>query len=141
MLEIFEENRLEFIEKCKIIKIWWRINTGQLNLRNLPTRFCTLEPKMKRALKIFKKILSFFDQNLYWKLTFFTVSIKYLLDFLLRSEIIYLWKITPDFYNNFSDFGGGGAATFQRSPPRRYWKVNGLQKQVANKILMWSGTH
>ena len=36
---------------------------------------------------------------------FFT---KYFLDFWLRSESIDLWKITQDFYNNFSDFGGGG---------------------------------
>ena len=42
---------------------------------------------------------------------FFT---KYFLDFWLRSQSIDLWKITPDFYNNLSDFGGG---TFRRSPP------------------------
>ena len=46
---------------------------------------------------------------------FFT---KYLLDFWLRSESMDLWKITPDFYNNFSDFAWG---TFRRPPPsRRY---------------------
>ena len=26
----------------------------------------------------------------------------------LLSESIYTWKIPPDVYNNFSDFGGGG---------------------------------
>ena len=30
-------------------------------------------PKMKRILKIFKKILRFFDQNLNGKFTFFTI--------------------------------------------------------------------
>ena len=38
-------------------------------------------PKMKRSLKNFKKILRFFDQNLYGKLTFFTIFPTYFLDF------------------------------------------------------------
>ena len=57
------------------------------------------------------KIFRFFDQDLYGKLTFFIFFTKYFWDFWLLSESIYPWKITPDFYNNFSDFGGGG--TFQ----------------------------
>ena len=60
-------------------------------------------------LKTAWKFLRFFDQNLYGKLTFFTIFTKYFLDCSLRSESIDLWKITPDFYNNFSDFGGGGS--------------------------------
>ena len=44
----------------------------QLKLSNLPAKRCGFGPKMKRILKIFKKILRFFDQNLYGKLTFFT---------------------------------------------------------------------
>ena len=44
---------------------------------------------------------------------FFT---KYFLDFWLRSESIDLWKITPDFYNNFSDFGGGERSGFPPPP-------------------------
>ena len=58
-------------------------------------------------MKNFKKISRFFDQNLFGKLAFFTIFTKYFLDFWLRSESIDLWKITPDFYNNLSDFGGG----------------------------------
>ena len=34
---------------------------------------------------------------------------KYFLDFWFRTENIDLWKITPDFYNNISDFGGGSS--------------------------------
>ena len=40
---------------------------------------------------------------------------KYFLDFCLLPESIYPWKIRPNFYNNFSDFGWGGG-TFRRSP-------------------------
>ena len=115
ILEIFGENRQEFIEKCKIIEIWWMSSIGPVKLSNLPAKLCELGPKMKRILKNFKKILRFFDQNLYGKLTFSQILTKYFLDFWLRSESIDLWKITPDFYNNFSDFGRRG--TFRRSPP------------------------
>ena len=114
ILEIFGENRLEFKEKCKLIKIWWMISIGPVKFRNLPAQFCAFWLKMMRILKIFKKISRFFDQNLYGKLTSFSQYFtRYFLDFWLRSESIDLWKITPDFYNNFSDFGGGVAA----SPP------------------------
>ena len=43
-----------------------------------------------------------------WKMDCFTIFTQYFLDFWLRSESIDLWKITPNVYNNFSDFGGGG---------------------------------
>ena len=70
--------------------------------------------KNEERFKIFKKFLSFFDQNLYGKLTFFTFVTKYFLDFLLISESIYLWKLRSDFCNNFPIWGGG---TFRRSAP------------------------
>ena len=41
---------------------------------------------------------------------------KYFLDFWLRSESIDIWKITPDFYNNFSYFGGGDVPAFPPPP-------------------------
>ena len=111
ILEILGENRLDFIEKCKIIEIWWMISIGQVKLSKEPSKPGAFGAKMKRILKIFKKILRFFDQNLYGKLTFFTIFTKYFLNFWLRSESIDLWKTTLDFYNNFSDFGG------ESSPP------------------------
>ena len=51
-----------------------------------------------------------FQENfkMFWSKSLFTIFTRYFLDFLLLSESIYLWKIRPDFYNNFSDFGGGG---------------------------------
>ena len=70
--------------------------------------FCAFGPKMKNNLQFFKKILRFFDQNLYGKLTFFTFVTKYFLDFWFISESIYLLKIRSDFYNNFPISRGGG---------------------------------
>ena len=93
------------------------ISIGQLKVSNLPPELCAFGPKMKRIFKNFKKILRFFDQNIYGKLTLFTFFTKYFLDFCLRSESIDLWKIKPDFYNNFSDFGGGGRSGVPHSPP------------------------
>ena len=70
--------------------------------------------KMKKILKNFNKNLRFFDQNLYGKLTFSQICNKFFFDFCLISESIHPWKITPVFYNNFSDFGG--VWTFRRFP-------------------------
>ena len=69
----FGENRLEFKGKCMLIESWWMTSIGKVKLGNLPAEFCAFGPKMKRILKIFNKILRFFDQNLYGKLTFFTI--------------------------------------------------------------------
>ena len=49
------------------------ISIAPVKLSNMPAKPCAFGPKMKRILKIFKKILRFFDQNLYGKLTFFTI--------------------------------------------------------------------
>ena len=111
-LTFFWENRLEFIERSKIIEIWWIILLGQVKISNLPAKPCAFGPKVKRILKNFKKILIKISMENWLFSQFFT---KYFLDFWLHSETIDLWKITPDFYNNFSDFGGGG--TFRRSLP------------------------
>ena len=72
-LTFFGENRLEFREKSKFIEIWWMISIAQVKISNLPAKLCPFGPKMKRILKIFKKILRFFDRNLNGKLTFFTI--------------------------------------------------------------------
>ena len=103
-LKFLGKNRLKFVEKCKVVKIWGRISIGQAKLSNLPAKLSEFGPNVKKILKGFKKILRFFDQNFYEKWTFFT---KYFLDFCLISGSIYLWKITPDLYNNFSEFFGG----------------------------------
>ena len=41
----------------------------------MPSKPSAFAPKIKRILKIFKKILRFFDQNLYGKFTFLTISL------------------------------------------------------------------
>ena len=74
----------------KILDIFWRKSTGfyskMQDHRDLmndfdwagktkqpATKLFAFGPKMTRIEKIFKKILRFFDQNLYGKLTFFTI--------------------------------------------------------------------
>ena len=81
---------------------------GQAKVSNGPAKPCAFGPKEKKTLKKVKKILRFFDQNLYRKWTFAQSFTKYFLEFCILSESIYPWKITSDFYNNFSDFVGGG---------------------------------
>ena len=108
IVEIFGENRLEFIEKCKSIEIWWMISIGQVNPSNLPSKLCAFRPKMKRFSKIFKKILRFFDQNPYGKLTYFTI-----LDIIFLGFLTPLRKYRPledntRFLQQFFRFRGGG---------------------------------
>ena len=56
----------------------------------------------------FQENFEIFWSKSLWKIEFFSqFFIKYFLDFRLRSEGLDIWKITPDFYNNFSDFRGG----------------------------------
>ena len=79
------------------------ISIGQINLSNLPAKFCAVGPKMKKFWKFSRKfwdlLIKISMEN--WLIHIFS---KYFLDFWLLSESIYLWKITPDFYNNFSYF-------------------------------------
>ena len=92
ILEIFGENRLKFVEKWKIIKIWRKIFIVTAKLRNLLANPCTFATKSRKTLKNLKKILTLFDQNLYGKLTFspFFLNISGSSDL---SETIYFWKI------------------------------------------------
>ena len=73
ILEIFEENRLEFRDKCMRTLIRWMIPIGELERSKLPEKFFAIGPKMKLNFVSFKKIFWTFDQNFYWKLTFFTI--------------------------------------------------------------------
>ena len=61
------ENGLESIGKSKIIESWWMISIAHVKLSNLPAKL------NERILKNFKKIVRFFDQNLYGKLTFLKI--------------------------------------------------------------------
>ena len=49
------------------------ISIGQLKLSKVPAKLGAFGPKMRRISKDFKKILRFFDQNLYGTVTFFTI--------------------------------------------------------------------
>ena len=121
ILEIFEKIERNLMKKCMLLKIWWLISIGQLKPSTVPAKASAFAPIMMSLLKDFENILRFFDQKLFLRnLTFFTIFTKYLLDFWLRSDSDSdsLWKITPDFYNNFPISVG----TFRRSPSpsRRY---------------------
>ena len=67
-LKNFGENRLYFVEKFKLIKIWWIISIGHRNLRKVLTIFCEFGPKMKK--KIQEKFEIFWSKSL-WKIDFF----------------------------------------------------------------------
>ena len=112
ILEFCGENRLEIVEKCKIIKIWGMISIGQVKVSNRPAKLCAFGPKEKRFWKISRKFWDFFIkismEN--WLSSHFLLNISWISDSSPKVHI-YLWKIRPYFYNNFSYFGGGG--TFQ----------------------------
>ena len=67
--------------------------------------------------KISRKFWDFWSKSLWKNWLFSQFFTKYFLDFWLRSESIDLWKIIPDFYNNFSDFGGGVERSGVPPPP------------------------
>ena len=56
----------------------------------------------------FQENVEIFLSKSLWKIYIFHMFSKYFLDFWLRSESIYPWKITPDFYTIFPISGGGG---------------------------------
>ena len=78
---------------------------GASKISYLCAKFCAIEPKMK---KILKKILRFFDQNLYGKLTFFTFFTKYFLDFDSSPKVYTPLKDNIRFLQQFFRFRGGG---------------------------------
>ena len=114
ILEILGENRRNFVEKWKIIKIWRMISIRQSKVRKLLSKPCTCWPGLKKTLKNSKNLY----RNPNGNLTFFTFLTKYFLDLWLRSEIICPSKISPDFYKNISDFG----VTFLRFQPPPSWR-------------------
>ena len=108
-LTFFGENRLEFIKKQDhrdlINDFDWAGKSKQPTCKNL--RVWT---KNEENFEKFQENCEIFWSKSLWKIDFFIDF----LDFWLRSESIDLWKITPDFYSNLSDFGGGRSG---RPPP------------------------
>ena len=104
ILHNFGGNRPEFVERLKIINFSHIISTEHGKIRKGHPKICRFGPKLKKNLKIFKKILRFFDQPL-WKIDFLKqifLNISGLSAFF--SESIYLCKIIPFFYNIFFCF-------------------------------------
>ena len=71
ILESFGESILKSVEKWQLINSSRMSSIDQGKLRNLRAKVCAAQPKIKKTLKNSNKILSFFDQNRYGKLTFF----------------------------------------------------------------------
>ena len=136
ILDIFGEHRLEFVYKWKIINSWRMISIGQGMERNLHAKFWAFGPKMNKILIIFKIFCLKSGKS-----TFSQFLPKYFLEFCLLFEIIYPWKIAPDFYNKFSD-GGGGLSGIPSPPPSgRYWLgicENNFQ-MIRFLIMCWAG--
>ena len=82
ILEFCGENRLEFVEKRKTIKIWGMISIEQVKVSNRPAKHCVFGLKEKKILKNFKKILRFSDQNHYgnWLFSHFLLNISWISD-------------------------------------------------------------
>ena len=73
--------------------------------------FARLDEKRK-LLGSFEKILKILEENSIEKMIFLLFLEKLLLN-------IEPWKITPDFYNNFFRFRGGGRSRVPPPPSRR----------------------
>ena len=102
----------------------------------MPAKPCAVGPKMKKVLKNFQIFEIFWSKSL-WKIEFFH---RFLLTISWSSASspkvsIYLWKITQDFYNNFSDFLGGG--TFRTNLYWHYVLCHSIVK--ASKSILWVG--
>ena len=93
------------------------ISIAQVKLSNLPAKLCAFGPKMKSFLKIFKIILSFFDQNLYGKLTFFTIFYLISLGFLAPLRKYRPLDDNTRFLQQFFRFRGGGERSGVPPPP------------------------
>ena len=112
ILQNLGEDRLEFVEKFNIIKIWRIIPIEQRILRKLRAMFCAIGPKMK-------KIFKFFKQNL-WKIEIVHNLFYYIfLGFLHPLRRYIPLEDNTSFLQQFFRFRGGG--TFRRfpSPSRR----------------------
>ena len=82
----------------------------------MKAKYCAFGTEKTDFVKLLRK-LTIFDQNLS-KIDFFYIFTKFLLGFLPLLRKCYLWQITPDFYNNFFRYRGGGHSPCS---PLRHW--------------------
>ena len=116
-LEIFGENLLKFIEKSKLIEIWWMISIGQVKLSNLPAKPCAFGQKMQIILKIFKKSLRFFWSVALSKIAFFTIFSFIFLAFLTSLRKYRPLEDNTRFLQQFFRFRGEGNVPAFPPPP------------------------
>ena len=101
-------------------------------------KFCPFWPEKTKFLKIFKKFLRFFWSKSQWKIDFFINFHEIFRRFLPLLESIYLWKITPDFYN-VCRFRGRGVPPVPPLPtPRNYLWHNWEDRYNGQKLHNFS---
>ena len=60
ILEIFGENRLQFVGKCKIINMWRMNSIEKVKVSNVPAKLCAFGPKPKKIWKNFQENFEIF---------------------------------------------------------------------------------
>ena len=129
IIENFGENRLEFVEKWK--KSFNNCFHPTCKSKKGPCKVLLAWIKNEENFEIFKKILRFFDQNLYGNLTFLTIRFftTYFLEFYILSEsILHPWKITSVFYTS---------GTFRLPPSPRPDSTESLATHPKWPRILW----
>ena len=111
ILENYRGNRLEFVEKFKIINIWRILSIMHLNLRNYLQSFARLDQKWRKFWKIVRKFWGFYSESL-WKIDF-SLFLLHISRISASSPKVYThMEDYTSFYNNISDFGRGDVQAF-----------------------------
>ena len=129
-LKNFGESRLYFVEKFKLIKIWWIISIGHRNLRKVLTKFCEFGPKMMK--KIQENFEIFWSKS-QWKIDFFHNFLLHIYWISASSPKVYThhWKhtLTRSGLVWGSPRGGSGGGppgrwrNFQKCLLKHQWKI------------------
>ena len=129
---IFWRKSRGFVEHCKLIVIWRLISIWQVKISILPAKFRRLDQKGRKIWIFWDFLIKISLENgLFHN---FLLNISWSSASFLK--VLYSWKKTPDFYNNFSDFGSGklqrpvasGGAERRNVPPSEIGKL--LQKSA-----------
>ena len=111
--------------------------------KHASSKICAFGPKWRNIWNIAGNLWDFLIKISMENWLFSQFSTKYFFDFCQLSEIIYLWKLRPDFYNNSSDFGRGrshvppptllrSVSSWREDPHRTVLKVS-LKIELRNR--------
>ena len=105
ILEIFGENRRNFVEHCELIVIWGMISIGKVKISNMPAKSARLDQKWRKI----RNFIEIFWSKSRWKIDIFSQLLtKYFLEFWLLSESIIALEEMTRFLQQFFRFRGGG---------------------------------